>query len=85
LNWPIAVAVVGDLVEQATRVIDNLTDTALVVSQHPAGLAAGVFGEDLVDGRAIQVALLQGVVTVKDEGNVFTIVDVAFLVLLEFV
>jgi hypothetical protein len=42
------------------------------------GLGTSVFGEDLVDGRAIQVALLQGVVTVKDEGNVFTIVDVAF-------
>jgi hypothetical protein len=74
----IAVAVVGDLVEQVTRVIDNLADTALVVGQHPAGLAAGVFGEDLVDGRAIQVALFKGVVAVKGEGNVFTIVNIAF-------
>jgi hypothetical protein len=41
-------------------------------------LVTGVFGENLVDGGAIQIALLQGVVTVKDEGNVFTIVDVAF-------
>jgi hypothetical protein len=74
----IAVAIVGDLVEQATRVIDNLTDTALVVSQHPAGLATSVFSEDLVYRWAIEVALFEGVVTVKDEGNVFTVIDVAF-------
>jgi hypothetical protein len=41
-------------------------------------LGTGVFGEDLVDGRAIQVALCESVVTVKDEGNVFTVIDVAF-------
>jgi hypothetical protein len=41
-------------------------------------LGTGVFGKDLVDGRAIQVALCESVVTIKDEGNVFTIVDVAF-------
>jgi hypothetical protein len=55
-----------------------LADTALVVSQHPAGLGTGVFSEDLVYRWAIEVALCEGVVTVKDEGNVFTIVDVAF-------
>jgi hypothetical protein len=78
LGGDIAVAVVGDLVEQAACVIDNLADTALVVSQHPAGLGTSVFGEDLVDDGAIQVALCESVVTIKDEGNVFTIVDVAF-------
>jgi hypothetical protein len=41
-------------------------------------LGTGVFGEDLVDGRAIQVALYEGVVAIKDEGNVFAIVNVAF-------
>jgi hypothetical protein len=41
-------------------------------------LAAGVFSEDLVYRWAIEVVLCEGVVTVKDEGNVFTIVDVAF-------
>jgi hypothetical protein len=74
----IAVAVVGDLVEQATRVIDNLADTALVVGQHPAGLGTSVFGEDLVDGGAIEVALCEGVVAIKDKSNVFTIVDISF-------
>jgi hypothetical protein len=41
-------------------------------------LGTGVFSEDLVYRWAIEVALCEGVVTVKDEGNVFTIVDVAF-------
>jgi hypothetical protein len=41
-------------------------------------LAAGVFSEDLVYRWAIQVALCESVVTIKDEGNVFTIVNVAF-------
>jgi hypothetical protein len=41
-------------------------------------LGTSVFGEDLVDGGAIQVALCEGVVAIKDEGNVLTIVDVAF-------
>jgi hypothetical protein len=74
----IAIAVVGELVEQITCVIDNLTHTALVVGQHPAGLVTGVFGQHLVDGGAIQVALCESVVTIKDEGNVFTVVNIAF-------
>jgi hypothetical protein len=32
----------------------------------------------LVYRWAIEVALFEGVVTVKDEGNVFTVIDVAF-------
>jgi hypothetical protein len=41
-------------------------------------LGTGVFGQHLVDGGAIEVALCEGIVTVKDQGNVFTVVDVAF-------
>jgi hypothetical protein len=41
-------------------------------------LGTSVFGEDLVDGGAIQVALCESAVAIKDEGNVFAIVNVAF-------
>jgi hypothetical protein len=41
-------------------------------------LASRLFGEDLVYRGALEVALGEGVVTVKDEGDVFTVVDVAF-------
>jgi hypothetical protein len=41
-------------------------------------LVTGVFGEDLVDGGAIQVALCESIVAIKDQGDMLTIVDVAF-------
>jgi hypothetical protein len=41
-------------------------------------LGTSVFGENLVDGGAVEVALFEGVVAVKDEGNIFTIIDISF-------
>jgi hypothetical protein len=46
------------LVEQGAGGVGNLTHSALVVGEHPAGLASRLFGEDLVYRGAMEVAFL---------------------------
>jgi hypothetical protein len=40
-------------------------------------LASRLFGEDLVYRGTMEVALFEGIVTVKDESDVVTVVEVA--------
>jgi hypothetical protein len=73
----ITVTVVVDLVQQHSGTIGNLPYAALVVGEQPAGLVTGVFGEDLVYLWTMEVALFEGVVAVKNEGDVFPVVNIA--------